>query len=215
MFNSKTSLSGLRTIKRDWSTSSRTDDERISWPPPTPADTTKKTLDARAQRLKDIQAGLDGREHSNLPSNPLQSYANITTADIASGSKRPLLTPSDEPPAKKRVLPPHWEKGAHTSSSDFATSTRVSSVSRPVIKSKSITVSAATIASTSTKLAGIFLSQEQTQLLRLVDEGKSVFYTGSAGMYKRDFNVYAFIHLQLRRYRKVCSLARDYPQSSE
>jgi hypothetical protein len=33
----------------------------------------------------------------------------------------------------------------------------------------------------------VFLSQEQTQILKLVQEGNSVFYTGSAGEWQRDF----------------------------
>ncbi|KIJ65639.1 hypothetical protein HYDPIDRAFT_71538, partial [Hydnomerulius pinastri MD-312] len=86
---------------------------------------------------------------------------------------------SNEPPTKKRQLPSHWEEDVYTSSSNFTTST--SSSSKPAVKTKSITVSASTATSSSTKLAGVFLSQEQTQILRLVDEGKSLFYTGSAG----------------------------------
>jgi len=31
------------------------------------------------------------------------------------------------------------------------------------------------------KVASVFLSQEQNQILKLVQEGNSVFYTGSAG----------------------------------
>ncbi|KAF9240716.1 hypothetical protein BU15DRAFT_45723 [Melanogaster broomeanus] len=111
----------------------------------------------------------------------MPSCTNLTNPDIASGSKRPLPTPSNEPAAKKRVLPPHWEKDVYTSSSDFTTSTPVSSVSRLTTKSRSITVPATTPANASTKSAGIFLSQEQTQILRLVEDEKSVFYTGSAG----------------------------------
>ncbi|KIK96042.1 hypothetical protein PAXRUDRAFT_338561 [Paxillus rubicundulus Ve08.2h10] len=181
MSSSKGSLSGLRTIKRDWSSSSKTDDDCISWPQPTPADALKNTLDARAQRLKDIQAGLDGRAHHEVASNPLKSYTNITTADIASGRKRPLPTPSNESAAQKRVLPAHWQEDVYTSSSNFTTSMRVSSVSRPATSSQRVTASAATTDRTSTKSAAACLSQEQTQILRLVEEGKSVFYTGSAG----------------------------------
>jgi hypothetical protein len=33
-----------------------------------------------------------------------------------------------------------------------------------------------------TKPAKVFLSQEQLHILKLVEEGNSIFYTGSAGM---------------------------------
>lgn len=158
-------LSGLRSVKRDWSTSSKTD-----------SDASQKSLDARAQRIRDIQAGLDGREQTGpslIP--PLQCYANVTTADIASGSKRPLSASAHEPIAKKRVLPPSWEKDVYTSSSNFTTTTRISSTTGSAVETKPIT------AISPTQPAHVFLSQEQSQILRLVGLGDSLFYTGSAG----------------------------------
>lgn len=166
MSGPKTALSGLRTVKRDWSASSKADS------------------DARAQRIRDIQAGLDGRVtvQTSLPSIPLQSYANITTADIASGSKRPLSASAHEPTAKKRVLPASWEKDVYTCSSNFTTTTRISSAAGPAVKTKSTGVSATTVATPSAQPANVVLSQEQTQILRLVERQSSLFYTGSAGM---------------------------------
>ena len=166
MSGPKTALSGLRTVKRDWSTSSKTD-----------SDASQKFLDARAHRMRDIQAGLDGREQHSLPSMPLQSYANVTTADIASGSKRPLSATAHEPTAKKRTLPSSWEKDVYTSSSSFTSTTHLSSA----VKTRSTGVSATTAAPLA-QSAGVSLSQEQRQILRLVELGNSLFYTGSAGM---------------------------------
>lgn len=164
----KTALSGLRTVKRDWSTSSQTD-----------SDASQKVLDARAQRIRDIQVGLDRREQTSLHSIiPLQNYVNVTTTDIASSSKRPLTASAHEPAAKKRTLPPSWEKDVYTSSSNFMTSTRISSATGPAIQTKTTGVSATPPA----QPGGVFLSQEQTQILRLVDLQNSLFYTGSAGM---------------------------------
>jgi len=159
-------LSGLRTVKRDWSTSSKTD-----------SDTSQKSLDARAKRIRDIQAGLDGREQTSLSSTFLQNYVNVTTTDTASGSKRPLPASAQVPAAKKRVLPPSWEKDVYTSSSNFTGTTPT----EPEVKSKSTGVSPAVIV---TQPAGVFLSQEQKQILRLVEGEASLFYTGSAGMHE-------------------------------
>ena len=166
-------LSGLRTIKRDWSkTSSQSAEDHISWPP-TPPDTqsqSSKPPVAGSQRMKDIQEALSGKQ---LPGERIA----ISTAQIANGSKRPLPPAANPPPAKKRQLPPSWEDDTLSSASNFQTS-RTSSLS--VVKSTSLSIVSSSSKPTS-KLAGVFLSQEQTQILRLVEGGNSVFYTGSAG----------------------------------
>lgn len=167
MSGSKMALSGLRTVKRDWSTSSKTDSDA--------------SLDARAKRMRDIQDGLDGREQTSLSSTFLQNYANATTTDTASGSKRPLPASAQVPAAKKRVLPPGWGKDVYTGSSNFARTTPT----EPEVKSKSTGVSPAMIATPSAQPAGhVFLSQEQKQILQLVGSETSLFYTGSAGMHE-------------------------------
>lgn len=192
MSGSKMALSGLRSVKRDWSTSSKTDSED-----------SQKALDARAQRLRDIQAGLDRREQTSLSSVLLQKYVNVTTADITSGSKRPPSAPAHEPAAKKRVLPPSWEKDVYTSSSNFTTAVRKSSTTGSVGRTKP-GVSAAV----SAQPPPVFLSQEQTQILQLVELGDSLFYTGSAGESTSSLCIYAF-NIQPYRYWKVCSSTRD------
>ena len=168
MSGPKAALSGLRTVKRDWSTSSKTDSEA-----------SQKSLDARAQRIRDIQAGLDGREQTSLSSILSQNCANIATADIPSGSKRPPSASAHEPTKKKRVLPSTWEKEVYTCSSNFTTTARIPSIHG---EAKSTDVLGTMSATSSAQPAGVFLSQEQTQILRLVELGSCVFYTGSAGM---------------------------------
>ncbi|KAL1708401.1 hypothetical protein EV121DRAFT_172881, partial [Schizophyllum commune] len=75
------------------------------------------------------------------------------------------------PAAKKpRQLPSQWRQDAAKSLSNAKTSTGVRSINGP-----------STAGSSKKALAGVFLSDEQTQILRLVEEGNSVFYTGSAG----------------------------------
>ena len=166
-------LSGLRTIKRDWSqTSVQTTDDRISWPatPPTTEPQKPNPSNARSQRMKDIQDALLGIQ-------PAGERIEISTKQIANGSKRPLPSAPDPPPAKKRQLPPGWEDDPLSSSSNFKTLRTSSSV----VKSSPLAVASASSKPTS-KLAGVFLSQEQTHILRLVEDGNSVFYTGSAGV---------------------------------
>jgi hypothetical protein len=148
----------------------------------TDSDASQNPLDARAQRIRDIQAGLDGRDQTSLSSMLLQNYATVTTADIASGSKRPLPAFAQEPTAKKRVLPSSWEKDVYTSSSNFTTTTRISSASGQDVKSNSTGISAATAVTDPAQSASVSLSQEQEQILRLVELKNNLFYTGSAGM---------------------------------
>ncbi|KAH7890804.1 PIF1-like helicase-domain-containing protein [Phlebopus sp. FC_14] len=166
----KSSQSGLRTVQRNWSTPSTTNDEPILWPQTKPAEP-QRSLDSKAQRLKDIQDGLNGRDAFK---NSLQSYTNITTAHIASGSKRPLPTSSKESVSKKRKLP--WADDVSTSSSHSVVTIHASS-SQPLTPSQPIS----STTKSSSRLAGVSLSQEQTKILRLVDQKKSLFYTGSAG----------------------------------
>lgn len=196
----KSALSGLRTVKRDWSTSSKTDSDTDQ----------KKSLDARAQRMRDIQDGLNRREQASLSSILSQNYTNVTTADIASGSKRPLPISAHEPIAKKRALPTNWENDVSTSSSNFTTTARTSTTTGSHAKTKTTGLSV----TAATSPAEPVLSQEQTQILQLVQQGNSLFYTGSAGT-RLITSFYAHIHIQLCRYRKVCSSAGDHPHPPE
>ncbi|KAL4065877.1 hypothetical protein J3A83DRAFT_326607 [Scleroderma citrinum] len=166
MSQPKSSQSGLRTVKRDFS-DAKLPDEPISWP--------KKQVDAKEQRLKDIQAGIEQRGGAAL----LQSYTNLAAAHIGS-SKRPLSGTTDEPLKRKRHFPPGWETDACMTSTDF---TRNYS-SSPLLSSESQSITVSTTLTTQplpSHKSKITLSQEQTQIIRLVEEGKGLFYTGSAG----------------------------------
>lgn len=164
----QSALSGLRTIKRDWS------EDRISWPatPSTTQSQKPKPGNALSQRMKDIQDALTGAQ---IPG----ERTEISTKQIANGSKRPLPPAPDHPPAKKRQLPSSWDDTL-SSSSNFKMSRTSSSLS---VKSTPLTVASSSSKSSkpTSKLAGVFLSQEQTHILRLVEAGNSIFYTGSAG----------------------------------
>lgn len=171
MATSKTALSGLRTVKRDWSASSKTD-----------SDGSQDFLDARARRLRNIQAGLDEREQPTLPSTSSQHLSNLNSLHIASRSKRPPSPPIQQPAAKKRTLPSTWEQDVYTSSSNFKTTARIPSAAGSTTKTASTGLSATKAAVPLAQTDGVFLSQEQKQILRLVELGKSIFFTGSAGM---------------------------------
>jgi hypothetical protein len=172
----QSALSGLRTVKRDWSQSSSQSEDRISWPAtqPTQSQSSKApNAESRSQRMKDIQLALDALTGKQPPG----ERPEISTKQIANGTKRPLPPAPNPPPAKKRQLPPSWNEDVLSSSSNFKSSSKFS---LPSVKSSSLTV-ATSSSKPSSKLAGVFLSQEQTQILRLVESGNSVFYTGSAG----------------------------------
>ncbi|KAI6041259.1 hypothetical protein EDC04DRAFT_2565936 [Pisolithus marmoratus] len=163
------SRSGLRTVTRDFSSHPSVKDEPISW---------SKASGSKEQRLKDIQAGIEQRGIDDLA----QSNENAPPAHIASGIKRPLQVALEEFPApKKRQLPPSFLNDHLTKSPYF---THASLTTKPKTPSQSYTDSTAStnVASTAaSSKSKITLSEEQNQILRLVEQGKSLFYTGSAG----------------------------------
>jgi ATP-dependent DNA helicase PIF1 len=171
--NSKAPQSGLRTVKRDWSEpslSQKSSEDLIEWPPTPP---TRKSATGAEKRLRDIQDALAGR--------PVSSERILTNAS----SQVINSTEISEPPLKKaRQLPSSWSSNdksvssASLSSSTWTPSSSTTSSRRPPV-SKSSTSSAPT--SKSSRVPAVFLSQEQTHILKLVQEGHSVFYTGSAG----------------------------------
>ncbi|KAI6023920.1 PIF1-like helicase-domain-containing protein [Pisolithus microcarpus] len=170
MSQQKLSQSGLRTVTRDFSSKTNGKDEPISWP---------KENGSRDQRLRDIQAGIDQRKLAE----PLKISGDGTPAHTANSIKRSLHVALEELPAKKkRQLPPSFQNCAPTKSPYF---THASVASEPKPHSQAQTDSAAFSASVASNTASskskIVLSQEQTQILQLVEEGKSLFYTGSAG----------------------------------
>lgn len=168
---SKTSLSGLRTIKRDFSSSTACSsssqpidvDNDIDWPPSPPQ--AKKVMSDSEKRLKAIQDALAG--------NPVARSTRPLDAPSQNANKRPNPSSSSqfEPPAKKRQVPSSWsEPAAPPSKQAIAKAATKTKAAAPVVFSKA-----------AAKPAKVFLSQEQTQILKLVNDGNSVFYTGSAG----------------------------------
>ena len=87
---------------------------------------------------------------------------------------------------KKRVLPNNWGSAPDvmSQSSGFGADSVVAAGKRVAKVSSSGTLSLAAngLGSKPAAVAPVFLSKEQTKILKLVQEGQSVFYTGSAGM---------------------------------
>ncbi|GLB43418.1 putative DNA-dependent ATPase and 5'-3' DNA helicase required for the maintenance of both mitochondrial and nuclear genome stability [Lyophyllum shimeji] len=184
---SKRAQSGLRTVTRDFSSSSFS--SAIEWPPTPPEVETAPKPSARSDRLKHIMEALAGA--SAAPSSAWRGQALVDSKAV---NKRTSPVSSDAPVAKKaRQLPPSWKNDpsdplsapsfTHKSSSTAksSASTQRSSISQSTRPTTPASSSSAAPSSKKSKVAPVFLSQEQTQILKLVSEGKSVFYTGSAG----------------------------------
>lgn len=187
-------MSGLATVKRDFS--SNTDKKE---PEPSSSRTTGKRMDSSAL-MKAIMEGCASRD------------ANGGSTSMASASllsqKRPPQT-AVAPPAKRRTLPDSFQSSSYRtattsnkppsssyssqrssalSSSSAANSSQTSgpSTSSSSSRPSPLVVSAAQSSKAAVKPATIFLSSEQKQILQLVKDGKSIFYTGSAGVFLSD-----------------------------
>lgn len=193
--------SGLGSITRNWSEASISQapqsSQEIPWPP-TPQQSATTKLSGYEQRMKDIQDALAGHP-SNSGNSSLTQPLNPSNAL----NKRPSLgaAPSEPAPKKARQLPPNWEGkdplthsgfGKNAISSFKTNSSGSASANKPP-------PAVAVNSSAKSKVAPVFLSQEQTQILKLVQEGNSVFYTGSAGELMHTV-IYYFI-LTARRHR--------------
>lgn len=186
--SSKPLRSGLGSLRRDWSQSSQqpqsSQEVAIPWEPTQkPKKEEARPLTGTEKRLRDIQRALEEIQN-NKPAAPLAP------------SRVPNKRPSNEGveagatgAKKRRVLP--WENDAMSSKSGFGNDSIAQSDNRrsrsikptpaPVAPSSSTTPTASN--GKSSKVAAVFLSQEQTHILQLAQEGNSLFYTGSAGEY--------------------------------
>jgi len=169
--SSKPAQSGLGTVRRDWSILSVPQQPRSSqeiyWPPtpPNPVQPAARKLTGAEQRLKDIQDALAG-------------YSS-TVPPLVEQNKRasPSENTTTAPPTKRarRQLPPDWHRN------DILSKPSLSRQPVAANNKKSTYEDSASSSSVKQKIAPVFLSQEQTQILKLVQDGNSVFYTGSAG----------------------------------
>ena len=178
--SSKQAQSGLRVVKRDWSIQSATEEPRSSQPihwPPTPPNTVQpatRKLTGSEQRLKDIQDALAG--YSSVPPSRCTAVPPLIESQAQNRRASPSEKLDTAPPAKRaRQLPPDWHRNDTLSKPSLTRQSAGTNNKKPIYESS-------TSSSSVKKIAPVFLSQEQTQILKLVQEGSSVFYTGSAGM---------------------------------
>jgi ATP-dependent DNA helicase PIF1 len=136
-----------------------------------------KKLSGSEARLKAIQEALAGYPTSAPP-----LVQSITQ------NKRPSPTGSSatgNPPTKRaRQLPPDWPSNdplSKPSLSEKPSSSSTRDIRKPA--SDTPASSSGSSLSTKSKVASVFLSQEQKKILKLVQDGESVFYTGSAGKF--------------------------------
>ena len=178
-------MSGLRTVKRDFSSNSATSSSQTT---NSGEPSRQQKLTASERRLKLIQDALAGAPSLEEKRQPFSESGRTTTSgtgSISSNLKRP--SPGDgQPAAKKRKLPSTWANSSSQSSAVASySSTRTLSASLSVNSASKTSISVTSTSKSSSKAAGIFLSQEQTHILKLVEAGESLFYTGSAGKLPR------------------------------
>lgn len=169
--------SAINSVHRDWSDSgaqTSQSSQDIYWSPSPQPQPPRPKLSGAAQRMKDIEDALSGdpiiSERKPRTSQPL-----ITSKAI---NKRPSPGSENTLPTKKaRELPKSWGETASSTAQS-------SSSSRQTNHKVSNTITAPPSSSSKKgKVAGVFLSPEQNQILKLVQDEHSVFYTGSAGEY--------------------------------
>jgi ATP-dependent DNA helicase PIF1 len=168
--------SGLATVKRDFSSNKTMELSPASVPTTTTA--TKRSMLSDSLR-KAIQDGVASREAEK---------AALTSSSLHISSQKRSLPLDPDPPAKKRQLPSSWTKPE----SSTQMKSHAFSQSSVYPRSRSFTISSLPIdlstgdPSSEQKPARrpteISLSHEQKQVLELVMQQKSIFYTGSAGM---------------------------------
>jgi hypothetical protein len=233
--NSQTnsSMSGLGTLRRDW-----TDDvppsqvSAVSWSPsperpPRPKaaviDLTDDALEPptgltmKERRLAVIKAALSqenkptGIATTSSPTSTAVSSSARSVSGSSASSKRPAAAEwTTEPQKKRRQVP--WEeshvklKAAKRGEPPIGTKAPESREGKPSnVKLEKGQVSV---------LSKVTLSEEQQHVLKLVVEGKSVFFTGSAGSYHYFFCNILFASLirHFCRDWKICSFTRNYPK---
>jgi ATP-dependent DNA helicase PIF1 len=161
--------SGLATVKRDFSSNKMTELSPASVPTTTTA-TKRSTLSDSLRKA--IQDGVASREAEKA------AFAS-SSLDISSQKRSLPLDP--DPPAKRRQLPSSWNEPASS------TQMKPHGFSQSSVMISSLPIDLSTGDPSSKQKPArrppeISLSHEQKQILELVMQQKSIFYTGSAGM---------------------------------
>ena len=191
--------SGLRTVKRDWSSNeaSSSSSSTAETQPPNSA-SVATDMSPRSKRLAAIQAGLDsvGYQSQALKTSTIINSSTASTVQMAimnrvnssssSSSKRSSpdnVQQGDNTTAKKRrVLPDSFTKEEGRKDESVRVSKAPSSAKTSDTLSERTNMVKKEKPRAAEKPAPIFLSKEQVRILELVQKGQSLFYTGSAGV---------------------------------
>jgi hypothetical protein len=194
-----TARSGLGTLRRDWSNASdsaaSSSAELVEWEPTQrpkkrepPTDKTK-SAERRLQLIRDALASTSAPKSAPTTVTNLLSKSAVADPNRPP-SKRPTVDQDDAAPAKKRrELPSSWrddtlsDPGLRGKRLPICTSITQTSGTQGSSSSSSTSTLKSSTSTRANQVAGIFLSQEQTHIMKLVKEGCSVFYTGSAGVF--------------------------------
>jgi ATP-dependent DNA helicase PIF1 len=205
--------SGIRTLGRDWSqpqsSQPASSSQPIPWSP-SPPRPKKPTSLSKEERLRIIQAALDNNPDPAPSSKSAPApVAKPPPLSTINNHKRPSPSHEHEAPAqKKRALPSSWDAIASSKSVPLKPT-------KPVKADLSVSGSMGSGSidpsnRTAKKPAAIFLSKEQSRILQLVQEGNSIFYTGSAGTaFLLPFNAYNVLMLTLPKGTGKSVLLRE------
>jgi ATP-dependent DNA helicase PIF1 len=167
--------SGLATVKRDFSSNKTMELSPASVP--NTATTIKRSTLSDSLR-KAIQDGVASREAEK---------AALSSSSLDISSQKRSLPFDPDPPSKKRQLPSSWtepESSTQMKPHAFSHSSMYPKSRSFMISSLPIDLSTGDPSEQKPvrRPPEISLSHEQKQILELVMEQKSIFYTGSAGM---------------------------------
>jgi ATP-dependent DNA helicase PIF1 len=176
----------LGAIKRDWSANKPQNaelddpdsDVLSGWSPSLPS--TAATQSSKS-RLDHLQASLN---------DSIGSSEKLLSSSRS--SQKRAAEPSDslpQPPAKKRVLPASFSNGPQSHTKPLSRAASLSTRSFGIFVNSKQTASSSlakapsrsTLKTPSKPSGSISLSQEQNHILKLAQEGRSLFFTGSAG----------------------------------
>ncbi|KAI0318381.1 hypothetical protein OF83DRAFT_31747 [Amylostereum chailletii] len=174
---SQVSVSGLSAIKRDFSSNTQVVKTE---PAPAAKPAMKKSMLSDAMR-RAIEQGVASR-------------GTASTSAVLS-QKRPSQSAPEPQPAKRRQLPDSWSSSSSSSAPRTLSRTSTLPSTSTYNATQSSSAGSFTLSEqrplvipavknnnkSASKPASIFLSKEQRAILKLVEKGDNIFYTGSAG----------------------------------
>lgn len=170
--------SGLGTITRDWSANKPQnvqlddpDSDAIpGWSPSPPSTAATRSSQSRIDSLQ-----------ASLSDSITTSEKLLSSSQSSQKRAAEPFNPSSQPPAKKRVLPASFSNPLQSKTKTLSRTATLGSGSFRANTSSSVSKAPSHSALKPFSKDTVSLSQEQNHILKLAQEGKSLFYTGSAG----------------------------------